>query len=213
MMINVLIVDDERNMQKAFQSDIEKASDRYQLAGAITNAADAEMFCKVRHIDLVLMDINTAMNENGIEAAERIKRNCPYTKIIMVTSYNDLHAMAEAKAAGADSFWYKDFSPIELLEVMDRTIRGENYWPEESPDVSLGDTMLNELTPTEREVLYQLVRCISIKKIAKEMFISETTVKYHLKNICGKTGCENKTELMVLALQKKLVIPKKQPEM
>lgn len=207
-MVNVLIVDDERNIQKAFRSDIEKAPDRYHLVDAITSAADAEMICKVKHVHLVLMDINTAMNENGIDAAAEIKMHCAQTKVIIVTSYSDPYAMEQAKAAGADSFWYKDFSPIELLEVMDLTMQGMNYWPEEKPDVRLGQATLSELTPTEQEVLYQLVRCISIRKIAEEMFISETTVKYHLKNICSKTGCENKTELMVLALQSKLVMPR-----
>ncbi len=209
-MINVLIVDDERNMQKAFRADIEKAFDRYQLVDAITNAADAEMICKVKRIHLVLMDINTAMNENGIEATRRIKKSCPKTKVIVVTSYSDPYAMEEAKAAGADSFWYKDFSSIELIEVMDLTVQEKNYWPESHPDVPLGETMLNELTPTEQEVLYQLVCCVSIRKIAEVMFIEETTVKYHLKNICEKAGCKNKTELMILALQNKLVIPTKQ---
>ncbi len=206
---NVLIVDDERNMQKAFRADMEKASDRYRVVEAIANAADAEMVCKVKQIHLVLMDINTAMNESGIEACRRIKKSCPGIKVIILTSYSDPHAMGEARAAGADSFWYKDLSPIDLPEVMDLTMQGTGYWPEDNPDVSLGDTTLNQLTATEQEVLYQLVRCISIRKIAEEMFISETTVKYHLKNICSKTGCENKTELMVLALQKKMVIPGK----
>ncbi len=208
-MINVLIVDDERNMQKAFRADIEKTSDRYQVVDAIANAADAEMICKVKRIHLVLMDINTAMNENGIEATRRIKKSCPKIKVIVVTSYSDPYAMAEAKAAGADSFWYKDFSPIELSEVLDLTMQGKNYWPKSSPDIPLGETMLNALTPTEQEVLYQLIRCVSIRKIAEVMFIEETTVKYHLKNICEKTGCRNKTELMILALQNKLVIPTK----
>ncbi|MDD6275229.1 MAG: helix-turn-helix transcriptional regulator [Clostridia bacterium] len=76
------------------------------------------------------------------------------------------------------------------------------------PDVELGDTFLGRLTDTERQVLYNLVEYVSIKKIAENMFIEESTVKTHLKNICTKTGCENKTELLVAALQAKLVLPK-----
>ncbi|MDO4633985.1 MAG: response regulator transcription factor [Eubacteriales bacterium] len=208
-MTRVLIVDDERNIRKAFRADIEAAGDRYLLLDAITNAADAEMICRSRRVDLVLMDINTAKNESGIEAAGRIKKYCPRTKIIIVTSYSDPHAIEEARAVGADSFWFKDQSPVELIEVMDRTVSGENYWPKQNPDVVLGDISFHELTGTEKEVLYQLVRCISIRKMAETMCIEETTVKYHLKNICQKTGCRNKTELMVLAIQNRLVLPVK----
>ena len=167
-MTRVLIVDDERNIHKAYCADIQTAADRYELVDTIVSAADAIMVCTAKHIDLVLMDINTAKNENGIEATRRIKKSCPKIKIIVTTSYTDPQALKDAKAAGADSFWFKDFSPIELLEVMDRTIDGSCYWPQEAPDVELGDTTISALTETEKEVLHNLVECISIKKMAEK---------------------------------------------
>ena len=142
--------------------------------------------------------------------SKRIKKSCPKIKIIVTTSYTDPQALKDAKAAGADSFWFKDFSPIELLEVMDRTVDGRCYWPEEAPDVELGDTTISALTETEKEVLHNLVECISLKKTAEKMFVEESTVKTHLKSIYQKVGCANKTELLVLAMQAKLVLPKKQ---
>lgn len=73
-MTRVLIVDDERNIHKAYCADIQTAGDRYELVDKIVSAADATMVCMAKHIDLVLMDINTAKNENGIEATKRIKK-------------------------------------------------------------------------------------------------------------------------------------------
>ena len=73
-MTRVLIVDDERNIHKAYRADIRAAADRYELVDTIVSAADAIMVCTAKHIDLVLMDINTAKNENGIEATKRIKK-------------------------------------------------------------------------------------------------------------------------------------------
>ncbi|KIR02831.1 Transcriptional regulator DegU, LuxR family [Lachnospiraceae bacterium TWA4] len=206
-MIRVLIVDDERNIHKAYKADISLAPERYILVDTITNAMDAELICKIRQVDLILMDINTAQNESGIEATKKIKKLHPTIKIIITTSYMDPYALKRAKEAGADSFWFKDFSPIELLEVMERTVEGSNYWPKESPNVELGDTCWNDLTPTEKDVVYNLVKCISIKKTAQAMCIEETTVKYHLKNICSKVNCKNKTELLVLVIQSRLVLP------
>ncbi len=160
-------------------------------------------------IDLVLMDINTACNESGIDATQRIKRSCPRTKVIMTTSYVDPNAMIDAKQAGADSFWYKDLSPIELLAVMDRTMQGEGYWPEEKPEIEIGQAKLSDLTATELEVIHRLVSCVSIKKMAEEMIVEETTIKFHLRNICKKVHCRNKTELLILVLQNRLVLPEK----
>ena len=93
---------------------------------------------------------------------------------------------------------------------MDRTIDGRYYWPEEAPNVELGDTKISALTETEKEVLHNLVECISIKKMAEKMFVEESTIKTHLKSIYLKVGCANKTELLVLAMQSKLVLPTKQ---
>ncbi len=208
-MIHVLIVDDERNIHKAYSADIQSRADRYRLVDAIVNAKDALMICSTRQVDMILMDINTAHNESGIEETKLIKQKYPKTKIIITTSYMDPDAMRRAKEAGADSFWFKDISPDPLIEVMDRTADGEHYWPEKNPDVRLGAVLFSDLTAAEQEVLLQLTKSISIRKMAEELSVEETTIKYHLKNICGKVQCKNKTELLVLAIQSRMVLPQK----
>lgn len=207
-MVNVLIVDDERCIQRLYQMDIEGASDRYSFAGSIASADNVEIFCSTHNVNLILMDINTADNSSGIEATREIKKKYPKIKVIVTTSYTDPHTIDLAKEAGADSFWFKDFSSIELLEVMDLTMEGKNYWPEEIPNVKLGMSFLNQFTKTEREVLYYLVEYISIKKIADKMCVEDVTIKTHLRNMCQKAGCGNKTELLVLAMQAKVVLPR-----
>ena len=67
-MTHVLIVDDERSIHKSYRADILSAPERYTLVDTIVSAADALMVCGAKHIDLILMDINTAKNESGIEA-------------------------------------------------------------------------------------------------------------------------------------------------
>lgn len=206
-MTGVLIVDDERNIRKAFRSDIEANSDKYTLVEEISSAADAVMVSKIKPIDLVLMDINTANGENGIEATKALKETNPNIRVIVTTSYADPRMPEKAKEAGADSFWFKDYSTIDLIEVMDITMRGEHYWPEEVPDVKIGNISVSGLTPSEKEIIFALAECVSIKKMSERLFVEESTIKTHLKNICNKTGCANKTELLVLALQSKMVLP------
>ncbi len=206
-MANVLIVDDERNIHKAYKADIDASKGRYTFVDSITNAADTELICMAKHVDLILMDINTANNENGLETTKRMKQIRLDIKIIITTSYIDPYAVDMAKEANADSFWYKDASPIELLEVMDLTMEGVNYWPSSQPDAIVGNARISDFTNTEIEVMHYLMKYISIKKMADAMCIEETTVKYHLKNICRKVDCENKTELLVLLMQGKLILP------
>ena len=73
-MTHVLIVDDERSIHKSYRADISVCARPLYLADTIVSAADALMVCGAKHIDLILMDINTAKNESGIEATRRIKR-------------------------------------------------------------------------------------------------------------------------------------------
>ena len=83
-MTRVLIVDDERNIHKAYCADIRDAADRYELVDTIVGAADAIMVCSAKHIDLVLMDINTAKNENGIDATKRIKKTVRKSRLSLL---------------------------------------------------------------------------------------------------------------------------------
>ena len=210
-MINVLIVDDERNIRKAFAADVASAPDRYTLVDAILGAESALPLCASGKVDLVIMDINTANYENGIEVSARIKRRWPGIRIIVTTSYSDLRTLNQARAAGVDSFWFKDYSEIELLEVMDLTMAGGSWYPQEKPPVPIGDTVLSALTEQQLDVLYALPDCISTAAIAEQLNISENTVKFHIRNLCNLTGCRSKASLLGLAQQTKLVIPAPKP--
>ena len=115
-MVNVLIVEDQRMARERLESYI--ASDgRYRLVKSISNAALAEMSCMQNQVDLILMDVCTEYDESGLEAAARIKKHFPHIKIIIITSMAECSFIDRARAAGAESFWYKDVSQEELLEA------------------------------------------------------------------------------------------------
>ena len=131
-MTQVLIVEDQRMAQENMESII-NSSGNYTLAGIISNAADAELFCMRTHVDLVLMDVCTARDESGIEACSVIKRKWRDIKVIVVTSMAEHTFIEKARAAKADSFWYKDATGGELISVMDRTMAGERIFPDKTP--------------------------------------------------------------------------------
>ena len=115
--------------------------------------------------------------------------------------------LERARAAGVDSFWYKDISPEALIDVIDRTMAGERLFPSETPKVKLGLAESTELTPKEIEVLRLICDGLEYEEIADKLNITERTVKYHVSNILSKTGYANRTRLAIAVTNKKFIVP------
>ena len=206
-MVNVLIVEDSRVSREAFERKL-SSDPEYSVVAAIENAANAEIACMKDQIDLILMDICTADDESGIRAAARIKKNYPDVKIIMMTSMPEYSFIDKAKKSGCDSFWYKEYGDTSLMEICDRTIRGEFVWPESPPVVMIGLIRSDELTERELEVIRELVQGSRYEDITDSLHISMNTVKYHIKNILRKTGFKTTLQLVAEVVEKRLILPK-----
>ena len=205
-MKQVLIVEDQR-MPRKYMERMISDSKKYTLAASISGADIALAYCRRQSIDLILMDVCTAGNTDGIEAAAEIKAAFPNIKIIAVTSMVEVSFLERAKAAKVDSFWYKDFSPEELIDVIDRTMMGEHLFPHETPKVKLGLADSADLTAKEIQVLRLVCDGLEYSEIATALCIAERTVKYHVSNILQKTGYANKTRLAIAVTGKKFIIP------
>lgn len=205
-MINVLLVEDKKMPRDCIAGYL-KDSDRYELCVAITNAGMAEMACMRYPVDLILMDICTENNENGIEAAAVIKRHFPEIKIIMITSMLDAAFITKAQKAKADSFWYKEISEQELLDIMDRTMNGESVYPDQIPKVQIGQALSSTFTTGELEVLRLLVKGQPDAVIAENLHISVSTVRWHIKELFEKTGYNNRVTLACDVINKNLIVP------
>jgi len=181
--IQVLIVEDDPMARQLLEIYVDK-SDKYSLAGSIDSSLFAEAFCRTHPVDVVLMDVCTAMNANGIDAAERIKKNLPKIKIVIITSLPECSFIDRARAAGVDSFWYKSASAEEIISVMDRTLAGESIYPDNTPSLKLGDSTSEQFSERELEVLRLVVGGETDAAIAEKLFISVATVKTHMLNFC-----------------------------
>ncbi len=204
-MINVLIVEDQKMAKDSMLASIED-SERYKFAGSIENASMAELFCTSHKVDLILMDVCTAHDESGLDAAAVIKKRFPGIKIIIVTSMAECSYIDRAKAAGCESFWYKDNSADDLVSVMDRTMNGESVYPERTPEVRLGLTTSYHLTQTELQVLRVLMESANYQEAADKIGCTERNIRFHLNNMLDKTGYRNRFELCMAVAQKRLII-------
>lgn len=204
-MTNVLIVEDQKMAQENMEAII-KTNENYTLAGIIPNAADAELFCMRGGVDLILMDVCTARDESGIEACAVIKKKFPKIKVIVVTSMAEHTFIEKARAARADSFWYKDASHGELISVIDRTMAGERIFPDKTPEVKLGLTTSYELTQSELDVLRALMQSTSDEDAANMLGCTKANIRWHLGKILDKTGYRTRMELLIAVAQKNLII-------
>lgn len=204
-MTKVMIVEDDPMASKLLEIFV-KESDRYSVAHTIDNASMAEMYCIKNPIDLILMDVCTAMNANGLDAAAKIKKSFPHIKVIIMTSQPECSFIDRARKIGVDSFWYKESTSEKVIEVMDRTMNGETVYPDTTPTLQLGNAKSSEFSPKELEVLRELISGESDAVIADKLHMSLRTVKAHIQTMRDKTGFRNRTELAVRARECGLVI-------
>ena len=206
-MVNVLLVEDSKITRDLVESSIAGSRD-YILIASLENAANAEIACMRGNVDLILMDVCTADDESGLIAAAKIKKHDPDIKIIIMTSMPEYSFIQKAKDAGCNSFWYKEYGEVELLDVMNRTMLGDSVYPGETPVVHVGVADSSELTERELDVLRQLVLGHRYEEISENLNVTTNTVKYHVKNLLTKTGYRSTLQLVVDVVSKRLILPK-----
>ena len=207
-MINVLIVEDDPMARKLLEIYI-KNSENYNHVQSLESAALAEFCCRTNKVDVILMDVCTAMDASGLDATEKIKKNFPSIKVIIMTSQPECSFIDRAREVGVDSFWYKSSNEEELMSVIERTMMGERVYPESTPSLKLGDTFSEEFSNREIAVLRELVAGEPDAVIAEKLYISLRTVKGYVQSMREKTGFRNRTELAVRARESGLVINNK----
>lgn len=191
-MIKVLIVEDHASMRESLTAAL-TASGEFLIVGEVASADYALDFCKRLHPDMVLMDVCTEGGASGLKAVETIRQYDTDIRIIVMTAFDEISYIPRAKATGANGFVYKSKSLNCFLEVAREVMAGGSCFPEpKTIPLPQGEA---PLTDREMEVLRLMCKHMTNKEIAKELFISENTVKYHKMNMLGKTGFSKAVDL------------------
>ena len=191
-MTTILIVEDHESMRESLTAAF-TATGKYSIIGEVSSADFAELYCDKLHPDLVLMDVCTEGGASGLTAARILRQKYPELKIIIMTAFDEISYIPRAKSAGANGFVYKSRSLNFFIEVADKVMEGESYFPEpKTIPMPQGEA---PLTDREMEVLRLMCKHMTSKEIAAELFISENTVKYHKANMLAKTGFTKSVDL------------------
>jgi DNA-binding NarL/FixJ family response regulator len=216
--IRTLIVDDHALFRRGLEMVLEAEAD-IELVGEASDGAEAVSKAGESLPDVVLMDIRMPRS-SGIEACRAMKAVAPSAKIVMLTISDEEEDLFEAIRAGASGYLLKD---IPLDEVAD-TVRAVNDG-QSLINPSMAGKLLTEfaalarrdeeeppqqvpaprLTDREIQVLRLVARGMNNRDIAKELFISENTVKNHVRNILEKLQIHSRMEAVMVAVREKLI--------
>jgi NarL family two-component system response regulator LiaR len=205
--IKVMIVDDHAVVRSGLSAFL-LAFDDLAYVGEATGGAEAVSKCMSLHPDVVLMDL--VMPEvDGAEATRRIKEACPEVQVIALTSYKEDDLVQGALRAGALSYLLKNVTADELADAIRKAHAGRPTLAPEAAQVLIKaatEPAQDEgLTSRELEILKLMVHGDSNPDIAEKLFVSRSTVKFHVSNILMKLGTATRTEAVAVAVQRKLV--------
>jgi DNA-binding NarL/FixJ family response regulator len=214
--IRVLVVDDHALFRRGLQMVLEAETD-IEVVGEASDGAEALKVAAETTPDIVLMDVRMP-KRGGIDATMAIKGAVPSTKIIMLTISDEEADLYDAIKAGAMGYLLKEISIEEVASAVRAVYNGQSLI---SP--SMASKLLNEfatmvrkdderqqvptprLTDREMEVLKLVAKGMNNRDIAKKLFISENTVKNHIRNILEKLQLHSRMEAVVYAVREKLL--------
>ncbi|MGE7879778.1 response regulator [Peribacillus muralis] len=206
----ILIVDDHSHAREGIREILEEYED-FIIIGEGKNGEEAIKLTEELMPDIILMDIQMPVM-NGLEATKRIKLKFPYVKIVMITVSDDITDLFDALKKGAQGYLLKNIQSEAWYEYLKAFALDEVPMSKEIAFQILKDfpqsTMTKEKTPLsarELEVLQLVAKGLSNREISETLFISEHTVKSHLKNILSKLHLDNRVQLTSYAFQKGLM--------
>ena len=200
-MIRLLIADDHAVVRTGLRQ-LALTLDGVELVGEATNGEEAVALCKERAPDVVLMDLEMPVLD-GIDATRRVTEADPRVAVVVLTSFSDRERILGALDAGAIGYLLKDAEPDELERAVRAAARGEAPLDPRAGRAVLqarnATSPLEALSDREREVLELLARGLPNKLIARELSISEKTVKTHLTNVFRTLGVTDRTQAALWA--------------
>ena len=217
--VSVLLVDDQPLLRMGFRLILEGEEDLH-IVGEASNGAEAVAKVDQLRPDVVLMDVRMPVLD-GIEATRAITGSGSWARIIILTTFDlDEYAFAGLQA-GASAFLLKDVAPAELVHAVRLVASGdavvaprvtqrllENFVrsrPASTP--APRDPLLEDLTRREVEVLQAIAEGLSNAEIARKFFLSEATVKTHVRRILTKLHLRDRVQVVVYAYETGLVVP------
>jgi len=214
--IRVVIVDDHALFRRGLDLVLSEEPD-IKVVGEAADGIEAVHRAEEIAPDVVVMDVRMPRS-TGIEAARRIRERLPDTKVIMLTVSDSEEDLYAAVKAGASGYLLKEISIEELADAVRAVARGHSLISPSMASKLLSEfnalvqqaeerqrSLLPSLTDRELDVLKLVAKGLSNREISEELYISENTVKNHVRNILEKLHLHSRMEAVVYAMREKLL--------
>ena len=205
--VRVLLVDDHDMVRRGLAVFL-SAFDDFELVGEAAGGAEALSKCAKLQPDVVLMDLMMP-DMDGATTTEAVRRVCPQTQVIALTSFHEEKLVESALKAGAIGYLFKNVSIDELAVAIRAASKGRPTLAPEAAQILINSATQppppgHNLTQREREVLNLLVDGLNNPEIAERLCVSRSTVKTHVSHILHKLDAANRLEAVTIALQHNL---------
>ena len=201
--IRVFSVDDHPLMHEGIAALINNQPDMNLVAEAFDGRGALSEF-REHQPDVTLMDLRLP-DGSGIDAMISILKEFPNARVIILTMFEGDVEIQRALKAGARGYMLKTMPPKELVKVIRRVHAGKKHIPPEIA-ANLAEHFSNDaLTPRETEVLAQIAEGNRNRDIAEQLFISEETVKVHIKHIMDKLDASDRTQAVAIAIRRGII--------
>jgi NarL family two-component system response regulator YdfI len=207
--IRVLIADDHMVVREGLRTILEVAGD-IELVGEAADGAEAVRLAGQLLPDVVLMDLRMP-NVDGIKALRQIRAHYPAVEVVILTTYDDDEHIVEGLRAGARGYLLKDAGREALFDTIRAAARGESLLPASVvekvvarlPEPQPAKTAV--LSEREQQVLAFLAQGAANKEIARQLHITERTVKAHVTSLFNKLGVSSRAEAVAGAMRSGLL--------
>jgi DNA-binding NarL/FixJ family response regulator len=202
--ITTLIVDDHEVVREGLRLSLSRAP-HIRVVGEAADGLSAVELAERRRPDVVIMDVRMP-GMDGLEATRLLAERAPDSKVLIFTAYSERSLLGRGLESGAKGYILKEAPHQTLVRAIEKVAQGEGYVdPALMPAFLTGKDSGDMLTGREREILQLLADGMSNGDVAKQLFISQETVKSHVRHILTKLEADTRTHAVAIALREAII--------